>query len=32
MEPNTPQGSVATYARCGVILDNLLQNLPVKEF
>jgi len=32
MEPNTPQRSVATYVRCGVILDNLQQNLPVKEF
>ena len=33
---NVSQGSVATNARCGVILDirlteNLLENLPVKN-
>jgi len=36
MEPNTSQGSVATYARCGGILKNPLyykvNNPPVKEY
>jgi len=37
MEPNTSQGSMATYTRCGGILNNhfaanLLENLPVEEF
>jgi len=35
--PNTSQGSMATYTRCGGILNNhfaanLLENLPVEEF
>jgi len=37
MEPNTSQGSVATYTRCGGILNNhfianLLENPPVEEY
>jgi len=37
MEANTSQVSVATYARCGGILNNrfianLLQNLPAEKF